>query len=102
MEEGRIAVKEIGGKVVKYVYRLWPAFYYQHRRTNEDFLMTTVGVVATMRGRERVKAASNRHNQIKDFLKCTPFGNYNVVFNSDSSINPFTTRHIFCFNLAGI
>ena len=33
-----------------------------------------------------IKAASNRHNQIKDFLKCTPFGNYNIVFNSDSSI----------------
>ena len=33
-----------------------------------------------------IRAASNRHNQIKDFLKCTPFGNYNIVFNSDSSI----------------
>ena len=37
VEEGRTAVKEIGGKVVKYVYRLRPAFYYQHRRTNGDF-----------------------------------------------------------------
>ena len=54
MEEGRTAVKEIGGKVSKYVYRLRPAFYYQHRRTNEDFLMTPVGVVVTTRGRERV------------------------------------------------
>ena len=33
-----------------------------------------------------IKAASGRHSQIKDFLKCTPFGNYNVLFNSDSSI----------------
>ena len=55
MEEGRTAVKEIGGKVVKNVYRLRPAFYYQHRRTNEDFLMTSVGVVVTTHGREMVK-----------------------------------------------
>ena len=41
VEEGRTAVKEIGGKVSKYVYRLRPAFYYQHRRTNEDFFNDT-------------------------------------------------------------
>ena len=56
MEEGRTAVKEIDGKVVKYVYRLRSAFYYQHRRTNEVFLMTPVGVVVTTRGRKRVKS----------------------------------------------
>ena len=55
MEEGKNAVKKIGGKVVKYVYWMRPAFYYRHRRTNEDFLKTTVGVVVTMPGCERVK-----------------------------------------------
>ena len=43
MEEGRTAVKEIGGKVVKNVYPLRPAFYYQHRRTNEDFFNDAKG-----------------------------------------------------------
>ena len=33
-----------------------------------------------------IRANTNRHNQIIDFLKCTPFGNYEIVFNSDSSI----------------
>ena len=65
MEEGRTAVKEIGGKVSKYVYRLRPAFYYHHRRTNEDFLMTPVGVVVTTHGRERVNETLMRGSDLK-------------------------------------
>ena len=77
MEEGRTAVKEIGGKVVKNVYRLRLAFYYQHRRTNEDFLMTTVGVVVTTRSRERVNYAKTSRTVLA-VLFCTVLYHLNI------------------------
>ena len=67
MEEGRTAVKEIGGKVVKYIYQLRLAFYYQRRIEGQMriFSMTTVGVVVTMCGREMV------NNEMKIFCIIT-------------------------------
>ena len=67
MEEGRTAVKEIGGKVSKYVYRLRPAFYYQHRRTNEDFFNDTCRRCRDNRGRERVKELWEKEDRPKKY-----------------------------------
>ena len=60
MEEGRTAVKRNWREGCKVCISA-AAFYYQHRRRDEDFFNAIVGVVGTTHGGER-----GMHN-IKDF-----------------------------------